>query len=123
MQQLHFRPGITLWASSFSLTGSLSSRIARRATTAASQRSKSANAVLNNRFIIKSLALSNSHLSYKRAFATAFDMTDERSHGGADDAPFLVQFFDPSIAAKDFRGRTLKDILAYDDDALESGHD
>lgn len=50
-------------------------------------------------------------------------MTNERRNGGANDAPFLVQFFDPAIAAKDFQGRTLKDILAYDDDDLESGHD
>lgn len=37
--------------------------------------------------------------------------------------PFLVRFFDPEIAAKDSRGRTLQDIIAYDDEELEYSHD
>jgi hypothetical protein len=37
--------------------------------------------------------------------------------------PFLVRFFDPTIAAEDFQGRTLEDILAFTDRDLESSHD
>jgi hypothetical protein len=49
----------------------------------------------------------------------ANDLGDESSTG----QPFLVRFFDPTIAAEDFRGRTLKDILAFSDRTLESSHD
>ena len=37
--------------------------------------------------------------------------------------PFLVRFYDPSIAAADAKGRTLTSILAWDDQMLEDCHD
>ena len=49
-------------------------------------------------------------------------MASESSKSGGEE-PFLVQFFDPKVATQDFRGRTLDDILSYDDEDLENGHD
>ncbi|KAK0514667.1 hypothetical protein JMJ35_003284 [Cladonia borealis] len=37
--------------------------------------------------------------------------------------PFIVQFYDPNIQAKDRRGRTRSSILAWSDDELEYHHD
>ena len=38
-------------------------------------------------------------------------------------APFIIQFYDPNIQAKDRRGRTRSSILAWSDDELEYHHD
>lgn len=37
--------------------------------------------------------------------------------------PFLVRFFDPNVKEKDYRGRTLDNIIAFTDDKLEMSHD
>ncbi|KIW00256.1 hypothetical protein, variant [Verruconis gallopava] len=50
-------------------------------------------------------------------------MDKDMERRGEPEQPFLVRFFDPKVAAKDFRGRTLDDILAYDDDRFEMSHD
>lgn len=39
------------------------------------------------------------------------------------DQPFLVRFFDPAIASRDPRNRTLATILSWPDSSLESSHD
>lgn len=37
--------------------------------------------------------------------------------------PFLIRFFDPSIADADMRGRTLDDMVHFSDQILEMSHD
>jgi Opioid growth factor receptor (OGFr) conserved region len=44
-----------------------------------------------------------------------------RSHGPVE--PFLVSFFDPRNAARDHHGRSLDQILKWNDDMLELRHD
>jgi hypothetical protein len=50
-------------------------------------------------------------------------MSNEDLYGVPSEQPFLVQFFDPEIAAEDFRGRTLDEIVGFPDQKLESSHD
>jgi hypothetical protein len=50
-------------------------------------------------------------------------MARENQNGVSHEQPFLIRFFDPEIAAEDFQGRTLDDIVHFQDQVLELSHD
>lgn len=66
----------------------------------------------------------SSHKYITYAGTSASSLVNIRNMGShPSPEPFIVQFYDPNIQAKDRRGRTRSSILAWSDDELEYHHD
>lgn len=59
----------------------------------------------------------------QRTLRSTVTMSSAATTSSPSTSPPLVRFFDPTIHAKDARGRTLPSIIAWPDTDLESNHD